>query len=472
MVSQPTNVIMPHIELPEVWPITCHTDYVGPNSTFVAIKGMQYDGIDYIERAIKKGASTVVIAQHAQLSVELQELLGERNVTVTRVKNTRKALAHLSAQAYNYPAQNLTIVGITGTKGKTTTTHLVHHVLRHVGIKAALISTVENRINDTLFMAPLTTPQPDYLHMFMHICVKQGITHLIMEAAAQALSLHRLSGILFDIGIFTNFAHEHLEFYGNLDEYFKAKCQLLGQLKPNAPLIVNADDGQCSKLIGQYPPTVPFRLKQLEASVFVPEISFVYHKQAVRVPHLMGTFNAYNVLAALHALEYLDISLDHCALALKSFAGIKGRLQRHELPNGAVCYIDYAHTPDSYEQVLSLLRNLTHKLIVVFGCGGGKDTLKRPIMGSIASCYADHIVLTSDNPRRENPQTIVHDIVSGIDMQQKVCIELDRARAIRDAYALSDKGTIIALLGKGPDEFQCIGNKRYFFSDIQTVNSL
>ncbi len=177
MVLQPTNLIMHHIELPEVWPITCHTDYVGLGSTFVAIKGMQYDGIDYIAQAIKKGASNVVIAQHVQLSVELQQLLSKRNITVTRVKNTRKALAQLIAQAYDYPAQNLTIVGITGTKGKTTTAHLVHHVLRHVGIKAALISTVENRVNDTIFMAPLTTPQPDYLHMFMHVCVKQGITH-------------------------------------------------------------------------------------------------------------------------------------------------------------------------------------------------------------------------------------------------------------------------------------------------------
>lgn len=472
MVSQATNVIIPHIKLPEIWPVTCHSDYVGPESTFVAIKGMQYDGKDYIKQAVKKGASTIVIAQHVQLSVELKQLLDEKNVTITRVENTRKALAHLSAQAYNYPAQNLIIVGITGTKGKTTTAHLMHHVLHEVGIKAALISTVENRINDTIFMAPLTTPQPDYLHMFMHVCIKQGITHLVMEAAAQALSLHRLDGILFHIGIFTNFAHEHLEFYPNLDEYFKAKCQLLDQLKAKAPLIVNADDAQYSKLTSQYSNIIPFRLKQLEALLFVPKIIFVYHKQLICTPQLMGTFNVYNILAALHALEYLDIPLKHSALALKSFTGIKGRLQRHELPNGAICYVDYAHTPDSYQQVLSLLRNLTHKLIVVFGSGGGRDRLKRPIMGSIASRYADHIVLTSDNPRHEDPQMIVLDIMTGIDMQQKVHIELDRARAVEYAYTLSNKESIIALLGKGPDEFQCIGNKRYFFSDTQTVNNL
>lgn len=462
---------MHHIELPEIWPVTCHTDYVGSGSTFVAIKGMQYDGIDYVAQAIKKGATNVVIAQHVQLSVELQQLLDERNITVTRVKNTRKTLAQLSAQAYNYPAQNLTSVGITGTKGKTTTAHLVHHVLRHVGIKAALISTVENRINDTIFLAPLTTPQPDYLHMFMHVCVKQGITHLVMEVAAQALSLYRLDGILFDVGIFTNFGHEHLEFYTNLDEYFKAKCQLLDQLKPNAPLIVNTDDTYCAKLIGQYPKVIPFWLKQLEALVFAPEIVFVYRKHLIR-SQLMGTFNVYNILAALHALECLNIPLKHSALAVKSFPGIKGRLQRHTLPNGAVCYVDYAHTPNSYEQVLSLLRNLTHKLIVVFGCGGGRDTLKRPIIGSIASHCADYIVLTSDNPRYEDPRDIVCDIMAGVDIPQKVHVELDRARAIKYAYALSDKGTIIALLGKGPDEFQCIGNKRYFFSDTQTVNNL
>ncbi len=472
MASQSTKKAIQQIDLPRIWPVACHTDHIGPGSTFVAIKGMQYDGLEYIAKAIKKGASTIVVDQNAQLSVELQQLLDEKNITVERVANTRKALAQLSAQAYDYPARKLTIIGVTGTKGKTTTAYLVHHGLRSAGKRAALLSTVENKIDDQLFINGLTTPQPDYLHMFMHVCVQQGITHLVMEAAAQAFSLYRLSGIQFDVGVFTNFGHEHLEFYADLDEYFKAKCQLIKHLKTNAPLILNTDDVQCAKLVDQYHHIITFQLKQLEALAFVPKILFVYHAQLIEASQLMGIFNAYNALAALRALEYLGISLHQCAFAFKSFAGIKGRLQRHALPNGAVCYVDYAHTPDSYEQVLSLLHKLTHKLIVVFGCGGGRDRSKRSLMGSIACRYADQIVLTSDNPRHEDAQTIVHDIMAGIDTRQKVHIELDRARAIEHAYALSSKGAIIAVLGKGPDEFQCIGTKRYFFSDTQIVNSL
>lgn len=459
------------IKLPEVWPIACHTDNIGKGSIFVVIKGMHYDGAAFIPDAIKKGATTIVIGQDVQLSSEIHELVKDYDVKVVIVQNTRKALAELSAQVHNYPATKLKIIGITGTKGKTTTSHLIYGMLRAAGKRVALISSVENRIDDVVFKAPLTTPQPDYLHMFLNLCVQYDVTHVVMEVAAQAFTMHRVDGILFDVGVFTNFSHEHLEFYATLDDYFKAKTELLDHLKHDGLLILNGDDAYCLSLIDKHEKRIVFRLSDISDIVVTPSISFLYQNRNISAPKLIGLFNVSNILAAIHVAQSMDISLSVISQALQIFSGVKGRLQKHLLANGAFCYIDYAHTPSSYEQLLSLLRQLTHKLIVVFGCGGGKDRLKRPKMGAIASYYADHIVLTADNPRFEKLADINASIMVGIDHTYKVHIEDDRAQAIAYAYKLSEKGAIIALLGKGPDEFQIIEHAKNFFSDTQIINS-
>lgn len=459
------------IKLPEVWPISCHTDNIGEGSTFVAIKGMCHDGMSFIPEAIKKGAATIVLEQDVQLSSEIDQLVKDYDVKVTIVPNTRKSLAELSAQAHDYPAQKLKIIGVTGTKGKTTTSHLIYSMLCTAGKRVALISSVENRIGDVVFKAPLTTPQPDYLHMFLRLCVQYDVTHVVMEVAAQAFTLHRVDGIFFDVGVFTNFSHEHLEFYATLDDYFKAKAQLLDHLKRDGLLILNGDDEQCLTLLGKHKPQIVFKLADISDIVVTPSVSFLYQNQNISAGHIMGLFNVSNILAAIHVALSMDISLPVISQALQTFNGVKGRLQKHLLANGAFCYIDYAHTPNSYEQLLSLLRQLTHKLIVVFGCGGGKDRLKRPKMGAIASYYADHIVLTADNPRFEKLSDINASIMLGIDHTYKVHIVDDRACAIEYAYRLSEKGAIIALLGKGPDEFQIVGHAKNFFSDTQIINT-
>lgn len=465
------NDLKSAIRLPDVWPVACHTDHIGLGSVFVAVKGMHYDGAAFIAEAIKKGARTIVIEHDVQLSTGDNQFIKDYDVKVLIVQNARKALASLSAQVYDFPAKKLKIIGITGTKGKTTTSHLIYHMLRVAGKNAALISSVENKIGDVSFASPLTTPQPDYMHMFLNLCVQNGITHVVMEVAAQAFTMHRVDDILFDVGVFTNFSHEHLEFYATLDDYFKAKAQLLDHLTSDALLILNGDDSYCLSLAGQHKKQVVFSLSDISGIVVTPYISFLYQGQNIVAPMLMGLFNVSNILAAIHVAQSMDISLSVISQALESFIGVKGRLQKHILANGALCYIDYAHTPSSYEQLLSLLRQLTHKLIVVFGCGGGKDRLKRPKMGAIASYYADHIVLTSDNPRFEKISDINAQIMVGIDHKYKVYIENDRARAIEYAYRLSEKGAIIALLGKGPDEFQIIENEKKFFSDTQIINS-
>ncbi len=459
------------VKLPDVWPVACHTDNIGFGSTFVAVKGMHCDGAIFIPEAIKKGATTIVIEEDVRFSVEDNQLIKDYDVKVLIVQNAREALANLSAQAHGFPADKLKIIGITGTKGKTTTSHLIYHMLQVAGKNVALISSVENKIGDVSFASPLTTPQPDYMHMFLNQCVQNGIAYVVMETAAQAFTMHRVDGIFFDVGLFTNFSHEHLEFYATLDDYFRAKAQLLDHLKSDAMLILNGDDSYCLSIAGKHKQEVIFSLSHLSDIVVAPCISFLYKGCKIWAPMLMGLFNVSNILAAIHVAESMDIALSLISQALESFIGVKGRLQRHRLANGAICYIDYAHTPSSYEQLLSLLRQLTHKLIVIFGCGGGKDRFKRPKMGAIASYYADHIVLTADNPRFEKISEINAQIMAGIDHKYKVHIEDDRARAIEYAYRLSENGAIIALLGKGPDEFQIIEHEKKFFSDAQIINS-
>jgi UDP-N-acetylmuramyl-tripeptide synthetase len=469
------------ISLSSCYPVACHTDNVGPGSIFVAIKGLSYDGSTFIPHALQKGATTIVIEDGVQLPESITKIIVAYNAQIVRVKDARQALATFSTQAAGFPAQKLKIIGITGTKGKTTTTFLLEHILRTSGYKTALLSTVKNMILEQEFSAPLTTAQPDYLHQFLKICVQAGIDYVVMEVAAQALSLYRVEGIRFDGIIFTNFALEHLEFYKSLDEYFAAKCLIFKHCKENAPALLNADDSRVMSLCNHYKPVVSYgwsakadvSIQDVRDSVNSLACTVSWHNgYDVKVPSLMGTFNIYNVVAALTMAIYCKVSMEQGIQAVRMFSGVPGRLERYQLPNGALCIIDYAHNPLSYEQVLSMLRQLTQHLIVVFGAGGNRDASRRPIMGSLASQYADIIILTSDNPRTEDPKKIIEDIKVGITEKHKVMCELDRENAIKKAYEKSKRGSIIVLLGKGPEQYQIIGDQKIPFSEKDIVYML
>lgn len=444
-------------KLYETLPVACHTDFVQEGGTFVAIKGMSFDGISFIPTALERGATTLVIQKDALLTPEVELLIKQKKASIVRVEDTRLALAQLSAIAFKHPAKKLKFIAITGTKGKTTTTFLVEHLLKNAGYKTALLSTVKNRINNVEYATKLTTQQPDYLHAFFDQCVKEGVEWVVMEVAAQAFSLHRVHGITFDAGIFTNFSREHGEFYPSQDEYFSAKAQLLSYLKPGAPLILNQDDTKVAALGEKYKPTF-----------------FFTSTHPYTCPQLVGRFNAYNIAAATAAVSALGVKKSSIISALASFPGVAGRLDRIQLPNGATAFIDYAHNPASFQAVLSELRLLTNNLIVLFGAGGDRDPVRRPLMGDIASTIADYIVVTSDNPRSEDPAEIARQILVGIKPEQahKVMVELDREAAIRKAYAHSKAGSIIALLGKGPDEYQIVKGVTTPFSERSILLAL
>jgi len=474
-----------NIALPKTFPVTCNNDFIGENSIFVAIHGYHDSGINYIHQAIEKGAKTIVIQNGTQLTHELRSYIKNNNVSVIEVANTRQALAKLSAQYAHFPAHTLKIIGITGTKGKTTTSFLLEHILATAGYKTALISTVHNKIIDTIFKAPLTTPQPDYLQQFLKTCVDHKVEYVIMEIAAQALTLHRVAGIPLSGIIFTNFSHEHLEFYPTLEEYFAAKCLIFNQKKDDAPILINNDDMWCKTIMAENK-YLSYGLKE-SASTYAGTITTdPLHEINLRVdtkmntqlffncPTLYGYYNAYNMLAALTMATELNISAEIIQKAFATFSGVPGRLQRYTLSNGAYAFIDYAHNPESFHAVLSTLRKLTSNLIVIFGAGGGRDKTKRPIMGTIAASYADTVIITSDNPRKENANDIAHDIIAGISSEHrhKVICELDRKKAIEYAYALSSAQSIIALLGKGPDEYQIIGTTKHYFSEHTILTEL
>ncbi len=442
------------LSIPKTYPVTCHTDHVGEGSTFVAIQGMMENGIKFVPVALDKGAQTIVIARDAVLESEteseFEKYVISRFARLVRVDETRRALAELSAKAYSFPATSLKIIAITGTKGKSTTTFLLEHLLRSAGKKTALLSTVKNIILGQEFPTKLTTQQPDYLHAFFAVCRDAGVEWVVMEVAAQAFSLYRVHGLEFEAGIFTNFSREHGEFYADQEDYFAAKCQLLNQLKPGAPLFLNGDDMRVAALVDRYK----------KSALFSREHGYA-------CPQLVGSFNAYNIAAASGCARALGMTQDEIAAGLLTFKGVPGRLDRYPLKNGAIAFIDYAHNQASMQAVLAELRRMTDDLIVVFGAGGDRDPVRRPEMGRVAGQLADLVIVTTDNPRSEDPHEIARQIVAGVraDDTKKILVELDRQRAVVAACERSRRGSVIALLGKGPDEYQIVKGVTTPFSE-------
>lgn len=462
------------LALPETFPVTCHTDYVGPGSTFVAIKGQHDDGMHYIPLALQKGATTIVVARTALITNALYELITEYGAVLVIVDDVRAELALLSAQAAGFPTQFLKIIGVTGTKGKTTTVHLIAHILRTAGYRIALLSTTYNAIENHRFNAPLTTAQPDYLHQFFSLCVKEQVEFVVMEVAAQAITLQRIAGIQFDAVVFTNFSSEHLEFYATLDDYFAAKSSLLNYRIAQAPAFINGDDPVCKDLPHHYDHCVTFgftKKADISAHFYGDKTRTTVRMHAynltVNTECMPGHFNGYNIVAASAVMLHYRISSEIIAKAIADFKAVPGRFEVYALPGQVTAIIDYAHNPASYQVILPVLRAMTHHLIVVFGAGGQRDASRRPLMGGLAAFYADLVILTTDNPRVEDPLFIIEDIKAGIPDTacHKIFIELDRTCAIKRAYSLAQPGTVIALLGKGAETYQIIGLQKIPFCE-------
>ena len=442
--------------IPKIYPITCNTNNIGPGSTFVAIKGYKKNGNKYIKKAIQLGATKIISEERIKNKIKKIEYI--------KVKNSRKALAIYCSKTLSNPSSKLKIIGITGTKGKTTTVHLIEHILKKSGYKTALLGTIKNKILNNQITSQNTTPQSDYLHMFFDVCVKSGVEYVVMEVSSHALSLYRTYGIKFDSVGFTNLDSEHLDFYKNMQNYFMAKYKIFEQVKSNSQIILNANSKWGKKLYE--------KLKKYKKYAKTKIIKFDQN-DLIKIDNkkMFGQHNLYNITMAFLICKNLGIKEKTIKKSIENFEGVEGRLQMHILKKGAKAFVDFAHNPSSMEAVLKTLRTKTQYLIVVFGCGGNKDKIKRPIMGKIASEYADKIIITNDNPRFENPKQIAKEIINGISNKniKKCLIQLNRKKAIEKAVQISKKQSVIAILGKGHENHYIIKNKQFYLNDFEQI---
>ncbi|MEI8134247.1 MAG: UDP-N-acetylmuramoyl-L-alanyl-D-glutamate--2,6-diaminopimelate ligase [bacterium] len=458
-------------------------------STFFAIKGFATDGHAFIEQAIERGATTIVLEDDSAFTESDAQ---EKNVNRILVSDSRRALAFITEEVFGTPSRKLRLIGVTGTNGKTTTTHLIKQILEARGERVGLIGTTGIAIADNYIPSEHTTPESRDISELLKQMIDGGCTTCVMEVSSHAIALHRVEALDFDIGVFTNLTQDHLDFHKSMDEYAKAKQLLFTNLKETAIAITNAQSDYGSFMTEHTRANVhsyglddgtPFGSADLIASHIEYSLvgtTFTIKKrysdeQSVFQSKLVGKFNIENLLAAVSALYFGagGFSLEVLAQAAPSLRPVRGRFEQIELPTGGLAIIDYAHTPDALENVLHTIRMVdpSAKLTTVFGCGGDRDKTKRPKMGAIAERLSDIIIITNDNPRTENPHTIAHEIIEGISATRRMQTEiiLDRRQAIVTALDSSLTGDVILIAGKGHEDYQIIGKEKSHFSDQEVV---
>ncbi|MEW6182596.1 MAG: UDP-N-acetylmuramoyl-L-alanyl-D-glutamate--2,6-diaminopimelate ligase [Bacillota bacterium] len=448
---------------------------VEPGFVFFAIQGFQLDGHDYVGDAVQRGAAAVVVEK------DIEEPAG---VAVFRVPDSRAALASAAARFYGYPAQRLRMVGVTGTNGKTTTTHLISAIYGAQGEKVGLIGTLCARIGDVVVPEERTTPESLELQALLRRMADAGVTVAVMEVSSHALALQRVAGVEYDVAVFTNLTQDHLDFHKDLEDYFRTKELLFTGLKAPAGkqgsklAVVNADDRYGVRLAStsggrvltygvENPAGVRARDIVLKESGADFTVEGTWGKTPLRLK-LAGGFNVYNALAAFATGFAEGFPPGDVARALENAGSVPGRFERVDAGQDFTVVVDYAHTPDGLENVLRAARALARgKVVVVFGCGGDRDSTKRPLMGEAAGRLADFAVVTSDNPRSEDPRKIIAAVETGVRSagQTRYIIEPDRRKAIKEAFTRAQPGDIVVLAGKGHEDYQIIGTQKIPFDD-------
>jgi UDP-N-acetylmuramoyl-L-alanyl-D-glutamate--2,6-diaminopimelate ligase len=441
---------------------------VSKEALFVAVKGTQVDGHQFIDASIEKGARAIICE-------EIPERIAE-GISYLQVKNAAQALAICAANFFDNPSEKLKLVGITGTNGKTTTTSLLHALFSVLGEKAGLISTVNVKVGRETFPATHTTPDPVQINYHLAEMVKAGCRYCFMEASSHGIHQHRTAGLKFTGAVFTNISRDHLDYHGTYENYIKAKKLLFDHLPADAWALTNADDRHGETMIGNTKAKVyRFALKSdgdYRGRVLEHQLNGMLVKlnQHEVWSSLIGHFNAYNLLVIYGVAELLGADSLQIATAISSLKSVAGRfqyIQKHDI----TAIIDYAHTPDALENVLKTIASVrtgNEKLITVVGCGGNRDQGKRPEMARIASEKSDQVILTSDNPRFEDPEAIIADMEKGVEMHQshKVLSIVNRKEAIKAAVKMAAPHDIILIAGKGHETYQEIKGKRIDFDDL------
>jgi UDP-N-acetylmuramoyl-L-alanyl-D-glutamate--2,6-diaminopimelate ligase len=451
--------------------VTSDSRLVKSGTLFVAVSGLSQDGHDFIEQAVKQGAKAVV---------------GERNFSLSvpywAVKDSRASLAELATAFYHDPSSSLKMAAITGTSGKTTVTYLVEGILQEAGFKVGVIGTVNFRFGKKIYPSTHTTPDPVELQRLLREMKNEGVTHVVMEVSSHALKQHRVAGISFDAMGFTNLSPEHLDFHPDIEDYFQSKAMLFREFFDQAEAsgkkpvrVINADDRYGQRLLGELPSSTPYGLGLASLKDSLSGISGTFGDLKIRSP-LTGRFNISNLLCAIEMSRALGATSEAIEKSAARLTGAPGRLEKILNSKGIHAFVDYAHKSDALEKVLKTLhamRSSPQRLITVFGCGGDRDKLKRPVMGKIAAEFSDEVIVTWDNPRTEDPQAIMTAIVEGIeafDPEKSYRVEPDRKKAIELAVSLARSGDFILVAGKGHEDYQIIGTKKTHFDDREVLS--
>lgn len=442
------------------------------DSVFVAIKGAQSDGHLFIEKAILNGAIAVICESLPEKIIP--------QVTFIQVKDSSIALAYMADNFYDNPSREIILTGITGTNGKTTTTTLLHRLFNDLGKKSGLLSTVVNKIGENEIPSTHTTPDPVELNRLLRLMIDEGCSHCFMEVSSHAVHQHRITGLDFDIAVFSNITHDHLDYHKTFKEYINAKKGFFDMLDSHAIAIVNIDDVNGMVMVQNTKAKIKtlaletladYKAKIIENSFSGLVLSI--NNQEVYT-HLIGGFNAYNLLSVYAVAVELEIEPIDVLTGISKLKSVEGRFEYFTSPNKVTAIVDYAHTPDALKNVLGTIqtvRTRNEQVITVVGCGGDRDKTKRPVMANIAVQFSDKVILTSDNPRSENPDEIIKEMQQGVPAEKsgRALSVTNRAEAIKVACALAQPGDILLIAGKGHEKYQEIKGVKYPFDDFETV---
>jgi UDP-N-acetylmuramoyl-L-alanyl-D-glutamate--2,6-diaminopimelate ligase len=446
-----------------------------PGCLFVAVKGTQVDGHDYIQQAISDGAAAVIC------EVLPARVTGE--VDFLMVADSAIALGLVAANFYDNPSTQLKLVGVTGTNGKTTIATLLYKLFRDLGYKCGLLSTVENQVNGQVVNATHTTPDPVELNKLLREMVDMGCDYCFMEVSSHAIAQHRIASLKFAGGIFSNLTHDHLDYHKTFDGYLRAKKAFFDDLPANAFALTNADDKNGNVMLQNtkahkktygLKSMVDYKARimenQVEGLLLLIDGEEVWFK-------MVGNFNAYNLLAVYAAAMLLEQDKTKILTSLSKLTGARGRFEYIVAPNKVIGIVDYAHSPDAVSNILSTIHDIrkgNEKVITVLGCGGDRDKTKRPIMAKTACEWSDKVILTSDNPRSEDPAQIIKDMEAGVDaaFRRHVLSITDRREAIKAAVMLANPGDIVLVAGKGHEKYQEIAGVKHHFDDMEELNAI
>lgn len=463
------------IEEFEVQGISCNSKLVTENSVFVAIKGNREDGNKFIKEAIERGAKVIITQGSSGAGVSRKP----GGAFFIRVKDTRRALARLASEFYGNPSSRIKVTGITGTNGKTTTSYLIEALLKKSGSSPGVIGTINYRFKDIVTPAKNTTPGPLELEAMLSQMLKEGVDYAVMEVSSHALDQDRTDGINFHSAIFTNLTQDHLDYHKTQDRYFLAKAKLFSGLGKDAFAVINIDDKYGRKIRALTGARIitygidkdsDVSAENIKSGVRSTELRLLTPKGGIKLTmRFIGRHNVYNILAAVAWGVKEGIALPVIKSALEGSPQVPGRLERVDFSGKFSIFVDYAHTENALSNVLKTLRGVSKKrIIVVFGCGGERDRAKRPKMGRVASELSDYAVITNDNPRSEEPRSIIKEIQKGIN-NANYCIIPERFEAIRKSLSIARPGDIVLIAGKGHENYQILKNKVVDFDDRKVI---